>query len=133
MTMGWQTLPLPDCARCASTSWTLGSWELHLPPGFLFFSSLTCLTDLVLHHGGVWNAGIWSWDCFLLLSVACHLMLPTFPLLVLPLPDLTPGSPVTAYSLLAGRLVRTFAHGIALLPWVGYGLSWLVCVLGGLV
>ena len=55
------------------------------------------------------------------------------PLLVLPLPDLTPGSPVTAYSLLEGRLVRTFAHGIALLPWVGYGLSWLVCILGGFV
>ena len=55
------------------------------------------------------------------------------PPLVLPLPDLTPGSPVTAYSLHEGRLVRTFAHGIALLPWVGYGLSWPVCVLGGLV
>ena len=77
--------------------------------------------------------GIWSWDCFLLLLVACRLMLPTFPILVLPLPDLTPGSPVTAYSLLEGRLVRTFAHGIALLPWVGYGLSWLMCVLGGFV
>src|SRR5205807_253899 len=55
MTMGWQTLLLPDRARCTSTRWTLGSWELHLPPGFLFFSSLTCLTDLVLHHGGIWN------------------------------------------------------------------------------
>ena len=42
------------------------------------------------------------------------------PLLVLPLPNLTPRSPVTAYSLLAGRLVCTFAHGIALLPWVDY-------------
>src|SRR5205085_3864276 len=81
MTMGWQMLPLPDCARCASTRWTLGSWELQLPPGFLFSSSLTCLTDLVLHHGGVWNVGIWSWDCFLLLLVACRLMLPTFPFL----------------------------------------------------
>ena len=58
-----------------------------------------------------------------------HFLLP----LVLPLPDLTPGSPVTAYSLLVGRLIRTFTHGIALLPWVGYGLSWPVCVLGGLV
>ena len=55
------------------------------------------------------------------------------PLLVFPLPYLTSGSPVMAYSLLEGRLVRTFAHGIALLPWVGYGLSWLVCVLGGFV
>src|SRR5437588_1307163 len=131
MTMGWQMLPLFDCAQCASTSWTLGSWELHLLPGFLFFSSLTCLTDLVLHHGGVSNAGIWSWDCFLLPSVACRLMLPTIPLLVLPLPDLTPGSPVTAYSLLEGRLVRTFAHAIALLPCVGYCLSCLVFVLSG--
>src|SRR5205807_7735208 len=84
MTMGWQTLPLPDCARCASTRWTLGSWDLHLPPGFLFFSSLTCLTDLVLHHGVVWNVGIWSWDCFLLLLVVCRLMLPTFLLLFCP-------------------------------------------------
>ena len=55
------------------------------------------------------------------------------PLLVLPLPDLTPGSPVMAYSLHEGRLVRTFAHGIALLPWVGYGPCWLVYVLGGFV
>src|SRR5205085_2314462 len=55
------------------------------------------------------------------------------PPLVLPLPDLTRGSPVTACSLLTGRLVRTFTHGIALIPWVGYGLSWPVCVLGGLV
>ena len=70
---------------------------------------------------------------FFLLSVACRLMLPTFPLLILPLPDLTPSSPVTAYSLLAGRLVPTFSHSIALLPWVAYGLSWLVCVLGGFV
>src|SRR5436853_7758729 len=53
------------------------------------------------------------------------------PPLVLPLPDLTPGSPVMACSLLAGRLVRTFTHGIALLPWVGYGLSWPVCVCKG--
>ena len=60
-------------------------------------------------------------------------MLPTFPLLVLPLPGLTPDYPVTAYSLLAGRLVPTFAHGLALLPWVGYELSWLVCVLGGFI
>ena len=104
-----------------------------LPFGFSFLSPCTYLTDLVLHHGGIWNVGIWSWDCFLLLLVACRWMLPTFPLLVLPLPALTPGSPVTACSLLAGRLVRTFTHGIALLPWVGYGLSWSVCVLGGLV
>src|SRR5437588_10413637 len=50
------------------------------------------------------------------------------PLLVLPLPDLIPGSPVMAYSLLAGRLVHTFAHSIALLLWVAMGyLSWCVC------
>ena len=58
---------------------------------------------------------------------------PHLSSLVLPLPDLTSDSAVMAYSLHMGRLVRTFAHGIRLLPWVGYGLSWLVCMLGGFV
>ena len=77
---------------------------------------------------GDWDLGLFSFTFSGVSCDATHLSL-----LVLPLPDLTPGSPITACSLLAGRLVRTFTHGIALLSWVGYGLSWSVCVLGGLV
>ena len=80
---------------------------------------------------GMWELGVWG--DFLSPAVAFLLKGRFLPPLVLPLPDMTPGSPVTACSLLAGRLVRPFTHGIALLPWVDYGLSWPVCVLGGLV
>src|SRR5437588_12200351 len=103
------------------------------PFGFSFLSPCIYLTDLVLHHGGIWNVGTCSLGSFLFTYRCVSFKGRFFPLLVLPLPDLTPGSPVMAYSLLAGRLVCTFAHGIALLPWVGYGLSWSVYVLGGLV
>src|SRR5437588_1225665 len=70
---------------------------------------------------GMWELGVWEFSFHLRSRFFKGRYLPP---LVLPLPDLTPGSPVTACSLLEGRLVRTFAHGIALLPWVGYGLSW---------
>src|SRR5947209_1577692 len=80
---------------------------------------------------GMWELGVWG--VFLSPAVAFLLKGHFLPPLVLPLPDLTSSSPVMACSLLAGRLVRTFTHGIALLPSVGYGLSWSVCVLGGLV
>ena len=103
------------------------------PFGFSFLSPCTYLTDLVLYHGGVWNVRTWSLGSFPFTCGRVSFKGRYLPPLVLPLPDLTPGSPVTVCSLLAGRLVRTFTHGIALLPWVGYGLSWLVCVLGGLV
>ena len=115
---------------------TFGACRLvPVPPpfGFSFLSPCTYLTDLVLHHGGVWNVGTWSLGSFPFTCGRVSFKGRFLPPLVLPLPDLTPGSPVTACSLLAGRLVRTFTHGIALLPWVGYGLSWPVCVLGGLV
>src|SRR5205085_9820647 len=35
-----------------------------LPFGFSFLSPYTYLTDLVLHHGGVWNVGTWSLGSF---------------------------------------------------------------------
>ena len=103
------------------------------PFGFSFLSPCTYLTDLVLHHGGVWNVGTWCLGSFPFTCGHVSVKGRFLPPLVLPLPDLTPSFPVTAYSLRAGKLVRTFPHGIALLPWMGYGLSWLVCVLGGLV
>src|SRR5205085_6986060 len=103
------------------------------PFGFSFLSPCTYLTDLVLHHGGVWNVGTWSLRSFPFTCGRVSFKGRFLPPLVLPLPDLTPGPPVTACSLLAGRLVGTFTHGIALLPWVGYRLSWPVGMLGGLV
>src|SRR5437588_8755642 len=57
---------------------------------------------------GMWELGVWG--DFLSPAVAFLLKGRFLPPLVSPLPDLTPGSPVTACSLLAGRLVRTFTH-----------------------
>src|SRR5205085_740346 len=34
------------------------------PFGFSFLSSCTYLTDMVLHHGGVWNVRAWSSGSF---------------------------------------------------------------------
>src|SRR5437588_5953593 len=101
-------------------SWSMQASSCASPPGFSFLSPCTYLTDLVLHHGDIWNVGTWSLGSFPFTYGRISFKGRFLPPLVLPLPDLTPGSPVTSFSLLVVRLVRTSSHVISLLPWVGY-------------